>query len=449
MLLLTGTISGMLSTQATMPTGDEMLIEIERITSSTNGHTLGEAYIHARQDNNHWHNEHIAVRFRCDSSLQIEQGEMIVAIAYTKSYHSASESRFERSMARQGFAGEIFIPHDAIISRQQAKPSIANSLRRYAAEKMSMLKLPTQSQGIVEAMSIARKENLSQSTREDFSRSGIAHLLAISGLHISFIFGIAALLFRWLVLFRRGQLWYAAAIITVIWGYTIMAGMTPSVMRAAIMFTLFQLLSSLSQRGYTSENLALTATIMLIADGSTLYDVGFQLSFVAVAAIILWGSRWSHLLSNRPADGDGLHKRAPHSISRRLIHWLWSTFTISLAASIAVLPLTAYHFGTISLWSIVTSPIMIPVGGFIVIVSFIWLMLPFTFLAPIIGQFLQWATHSMSYVAHLCSTNDMLTTELQMSGTATIICYTLMVVLTAAAQKKPKLPNRESIASDI
>lgn len=435
MLLLVGITSARISTRNGMPTDDEMLIEIERITSTSHGKTLGEAHIHAHRSDQQWINRNVAVRFRCDSSLDPQEGEMIVAIPYTKSYEPTSDNRFEQSMARQGFAGEVFITHDNIISRSHSRLSAGNWLRAYATKKIEMLDLPQSSRGIVEAMSIARREHLPQTTREEFARSGLSHLLAVSGLHISFIFGIAALLFRFLVLFKRGQLWLAAAIITTIWCYAIMAGMTPSVMRATVMFTIFQLLATLSRRGYSSENLALTATIMLIVDSHTLYDVGFQLSFIAVAAIIVWGTSWSRLLGNSSTNEEPHNAPLIACIARRALHWLWASFAISLAASIAVLPLTAYHFGTISLWSIVTSPLMVLVGGFIVITTFIWLLLPIPYLAPLLGWVLEGATYLMSEVAHLCSTHALLTAELRMSGVAVAMSYLIMATLTIMAQK--------------
>lgn len=447
-LLLSLMCMGMFSAELTNedalpPSGSEIYVDIERISSERGAYSLGEARIRSVRGTQGWERCDVRVRFLCDSALHVTESESFRLLASIKPFSADSENSYVRSMARQGFRGELRIGRNLVLERVADEPTWSESMRAYAKRRVAQLGLSAETEGVVEAMSIGEYRHLSATLRQDYSRSGMSHLLAISGLHLSFIFIIVNLLFRWVTLFRRGQILLSVLVVGAVWAYALMAGFSASVLRAAIMFSLFQLLSSLSRRGYSIESLAFTACVMLLLDSSTLFDIGFQLSFVAVVAILVWGTKWSSGLLKgasfeRARGVQPLYLR----LMRRFGRWLWSAFAISAAAALAVMPLCSYYFGVVSIWSVLTSPAMVVLSGGVVCLVFIWIILPIDFAAPLFGTLVEWFVGMMNWTAETCSSLGWLNAEWRMSIWECVAAYGVMILLTLFLRhKKIRLPR--------
>lgn len=244
------------------------------------------------------------------------------------------------------------------------------------------------------------------------------------------------------MLLRRGQLWLTAVVIVTVVGYAIMSGLSASVVRSAIMFVIFQLLNTISQRKAPIENLSLTAIIMLLYDSSMLYSISFQLSFVAVLAILVWGVPLLSLLSGSMMTYEGPRREPRYrSVLRRVKLWLCELFTISLVATLAVIPLTCYYFGTLSLWSVVTSPLMVPLCGGVVCTIFVWILFPIPILAPMLGAVVGKAVGLMNDVAHWCSEVGWLNASWRMSAVECIMVYVVLITMTLLVHKKTISPT--------
>lgn len=235
----------------------------------------------------------------------------------------------------------------------------SNPLRRSIVQRMNSLfaEAGAQQEGsIVVAMSMGEKRDISRDLRADYSSSGAAHVLALSGLHIGIIFFLFKLLFSHRPRYRLTvrQLLAEGLLIAAVWCYVYIVQMPPSAVRAATMVTLYELMG-LHQRGHVSLNvLGATAFAMLLIRPADLYDIGFQLSFAAVTAIVVLYPMFSQLVP-RPTN--------------RVLLWIWSMLCVSLAAQIGVAPLIAYHFGYISTYSVFSSLVVIPCATIIVSMS--------------------------------------------------------------------------------
>ena len=235
----------------------------------------------------------------------------------------------------------------------------SNPIRRAVVQRMNSLfaEADAQQEGsIVVAMSMGEKRNISRDLRADYSSSGAAHVLALSGLHIGIIFFLFKLLFSHRPRYRLTvrQLLAEGLLIAAVWCYVYIVQMPPSAVRAATMVTLYELMS-LHQRGHVSLNvLGATAFVMLLISPADLYNIGFQLSFAAVTAIVVFYPLFCQLVP-RPTN--------------RALSWIWSMLCVSLAAQIGVAPLIAYHFGYISTYSVFSSLVVIPCATIIVAMS--------------------------------------------------------------------------------
>jgi len=214
---------------------------------------------------------------------------------------------------------------------------------------------------MLKALVIGDRSEILPQNREAFNRIGIAHLLAISGLHIGMVASLAFFAFRYLL--ARSQRVLLAAWVTrgaalmsmlPVISYGLLAGMSPATQRAVIMVTVF-LIAFLFEREHDSINtLAVAAMIILIISPTALFQISFQLSFSAVFAILYTLKSLAFL--SEP-------KKGPPKAIKRLALFV----VVSGAAILGTLPITLYYFNQTSLIGLFTNCLMVPLVGFLVV----------------------------------------------------------------------------------
>ncbi|MDA1278916.1 MAG: ComEC/Rec2 family competence protein [Chloroflexi bacterium] len=207
--------------------------------------------------------------------------------------------------------------------------------------------------GLAAAMLVGDRTKLRPETIEEFRTSGLSHILAISGLHIAMVGGIVLALSVWAI-GRRRQLYLAVPLLAV-WGYATLAGLTPSVNRAAIMFTVYLAARLFGRQRSVLPPLALAAVIMLAIDPEIIRSISFQLSFAAVLGIALFSAR----IAARGSEWIEPSRRIPPITKRPLVGMVYGT-AVSLAATLATAPLVAFHFGAVPIWGIPSTLMVVP-----------------------------------------------------------------------------------------
>ena len=234
---------------------------------------------------------------------------------------------------------------------------------------------------VVAAMTLGDKSQLTKELRDTYAVSGASHILALSGLHLGIIYTLLSLLLSR----RRWQVISQVVIIVCIWLFVFLVGMSASVVRSAVMITVYALLS-LGHRDKMSVNtLAFAAIVMLLFNPKSLFDVGFQLSFMAVLAILLFYPLFESVWSQQLLFG------------HRLFRWLWTTLAVSCAAQIGVAPLIAYYFGRFSCYFLLTNLVVVPAATLILYLSLLVLLIPslaylLIYIVDVLNQLLLWIT---------------------------------------------------------
>ncbi len=220
---------------------------------------------------------------------------------------------------------------------------------------------------VAAVMTTGDRSGITPGLRQAYSRTGAAHLLAVSGLHVGIIFLlINALLY--LLPFARGGFFVKNVLaVLAIWAYAGLTGLSPSATRAAVMFTGAQLAVGLSVRRSAANILCGTAIIMLAVWPGLVFDIGFQLSFVAVAGIMAWLPMLYELVKSR----------------FKVLNALWGVVMVGVAASVATMPLVSHVFGVFSPLGVVLNPIVIATAHVVVGFSVLWIIAPIGFLAPV------------------------------------------------------------------
>lgn len=219
-------------------------------------------------------------------------------------------------------------------------PAGTNRLHEAASERIRRLHLPPDTEAVALAMAAGDQTELTPERRAPYARTGTAHVLAVSGLHVGMVFLYVNLLLGALALLHRGHLLRNAAAIAVIWLFAAAAGLSPGTIRAAVMFTALQLALATTSR-YAGVNILSAAAFgMLLWRPSYLFHVGFQLSFLSVAAILLWGIPLYRRL------------RTPWRAANAAVGML----VVGAVASTATAPLVSYCFGQIPLVGLAVNP---------------------------------------------------------------------------------------------
>lgn len=227
-------------------------------------------------------------------------------------------------------------------------------LRRYAAY------FEGETLAALSAMTLGERSRLDPATRQVFSETGTAHLLALSGLHLGILFGLVRLLLK---LFRLSAARHVStlAAIALLWAFTLVAGCPLSLVRAAAMLTVVQVADAMYRQGPPAHSLFLAAAGILFVSPEAVFDTGFQLSFTAVF-FILWLSpkvpRWE--LVDR------------HGFTR----FLYDGLVVSACAQIGTLPLTAYYFHMLPLYSLPANLVVIPLVGPLLACALFFFLLP-------------------------------------------------------------------------
>ena len=210
-------------------------------------------------------------------------------------------------------------------------------------------------------MVLGDKSALTQELRDVYAVTGASHVLALSGLHLSIIFMLLTLLLGGSRFFTLHSSLFT---IISVRAFVFLVGMSTSVVRSATMLTVYALLS-LGHRDKMSVNtLAFTAIVMLAVSPLSLYDVGFQMSFMAVFAILVLMPMF-----------EGVFPRE-YLMSHRLLRWCWGMVAVSCAAQLGTAPLVAYYFGRFSCYFLLTNFIVIPAATLILWLSPVVLVFP-------------------------------------------------------------------------
>ena len=213
--------------------------------------------------------------------------------------------------------------------------------------------IPTdEARAVLEALVLGDRSGLEDETRDRFARTGLMHLLAVSGLHVLLVgmvlYGLLRpVLMRLRLGWKAMEVIRAAATMTLLLLYMMLAGAGASVVRAVVMAGLFIGGTVLQRSAHPLNTLGVAAVILLLARPGHLFEAGFQLSFAAVAAIVTL-----HPL---------IYERLPEPwLSKPLRRSLVTTATVSMAATLGTMPVLLYHFGQASFAGLLLNLVAIP-----------------------------------------------------------------------------------------
>ena len=287
------------------------------------------------------------------------------------------EFDYARFLMRKGISGTGYVASGKWTKQDGMNnldlKSIASSCRRKMISLYQKLGFSGDELAVLSALTIGDKTELSDSVRESYSVAGASHILALSGLHIGLLYTLLFFILKPIA--RRGNIGRVIRsvllLLILLWAFAFFTGLSPSVVRSVSMFSILAMADMVGRQPLSLNTLAAAAWLMLFCNPAWLFDVGFQLSFLAVASILLIQKPIYHLIT----------------VKGRIGKYIWGLISVSVAAQIGTAPLVMFYFSRFSVHFLLTNLVVIPFITIILYAAVIMLLLtPLSWLQIVVAE---------------------------------------------------------------
>ena len=278
--------------------------------------------------------------------------------------------------------------------------------------------------GIAEALLIGYMDDLDKDIVQAYSNTGVVHIIAISGMHLGLIYMTLVGIFSKIPGIKNSFLLQAILILSCLWIFSLLTGASASVLRSAVMFSCMTIGKLVSRNSSIYNSLAASAFILLCYNPYFLWDLGFELSYLAVLGIVLFQSYLLHWVSS----------------SYYLINKIWELVAISLAAQVFTIPVCLYYFHQFPLLFLLTNLIAVPMSTIILFIEIGLLTFSFLpFAAKYIGYLINILIHWMNeFILTINRISFSKIDHIIMSLTDTVLLYLIIAFASGWLLNKKK-----------
>lgn len=329
--------------------------------------------------------------------------------------------------SRQGIYHSIYLKREDFYSlgASMADKDYLSKAQDYVRNVFQRYIKGQQENAIASALVMGYKYDLDDDLLEAYSNTGVVHVIAVSGMHLGLIYGILLFFTKIFTKRKEGRLFKSVLILICIWTFTALTGAGPSVLRAAVIFSLMVLGDLLSRKNNTYNTLAASAFILLLVNPFYLWDIGFQLSYLAVLSIV-WIS--------------GPLYRAVYFSSRPL-RYVWQLIAITLSAQVLTTPVILYHFHQFPNLFLITNLLIVPLSGLVLYACiFLLLISPFHSIASLTGILIQKILWLMNQcILFFDRWSFAVTNHIELHSIQVILYYLLVVAIGCRIMYKKKV----------
>ena len=330
---------------------------------------------------------------------------------------------YQKYLARQNIYYQGFIPNEISFKKKESV-SFADKIKKKRLDLLFRIdnsNLQPQNKAILKGIILADRTEIDQEIINHFSKTGLIHILAISGSHMAIIFLMILFVLNpiFSVKYRNIPIYISLA---AIWGFAIFIDYGNSVVRSCIMITVYYIMIFLQRKPNLLHSLALAGMMILSIDTQQLFDVGFQLSFLAVFGIF-----WLY----KPITN---HYKP---LKNRAIRFILNTFSLSLAAQLTTLPLILFYFHQFSIMSVFINVVSIMVSqGFIIFSFIVSILFGIEFTPDWLLEIYDWcASFFLNMVAFFSKTDFSFVENVSIEIPELIILFVLVYLLRSVFEK--------------
>lgn len=242
--------------------------------------------------------------------------------------------------------------------------------------------------GIAEALLIGYKEDLDKDLVQAYSNAGVVHIIAISGLHLGLIYVMLVWIFNFIPWVKKQKLLKVILILSFLWLFSLLTGASASVLRSAVMFTCIMIGKNYFKQTSIYNSLAASAFILLCYDPYFLWDVGFQLSYLAIIGIVFLQKPIGKMLY----------------FKKNWVNKIWNMLAVTFAAQLITFPICIYYFHQFPNLFFITNLIAVPLSTVILFAEIFLIALSWIpFVGMILGKITGWLVWLMNFIIQTCN----------------------------------------------
>lgn len=282
---------------------------------------------------------------------------------------------YKKYMQRKGIFYTAYVPPSGWLKIGQFKGNPikdkAQRIQKYFSQIFADAGMNGDEYSIITAILLGNDETLEPELKASYASAGVSHILCVSGMHVGVIFMILNFLLQALDYTRPLRLLKALLLMLFIWIYACITGLSPSVTRAATMFSFVTIGGMLRRNTNIFHSLFASLFILLIINPLLIFEIGFQLSYAAVFGIVIFQQKLMELWEPK-------HK---------IINYFWNLITVSVAAQLSTFPLSVYTFGQFPNYFLLANLSVISLSFFVVVSGVCLLTVSFI---PVVSSWIAW-----------------------------------------------------------
>lgn len=322
-----------------------------------------------------------------ESSLSLKYGDCIAFLTNPKEIEkppNPEQFDYKDYMYKKGVNYQVYLKSDDWFNLEYKKSNViyefSYKIRDYLLETMQRLGVQGDEYAVASAILLGYDDTLPLDLRQKYVAAGAMHILCVSGLHV----GVVFMVFSYILVFLNDRKRIQSVIkqlllLLLVWFYALLAGLAPSILRSTIMISFVIIGNIINRKGVLLNSLAASAFILLCFNPSNLFDVGFQLSYVAVIGIVVLQKPVSRLFYSK----------------YKIVNKMWEMTSVTIAAQIATIPFSIYYFHQFPIYFWLSNLFMTPISSAVIIGGMIMLLVSFV---PYINIFVAWLVSKMIFV---------------------------------------------------
>lgn len=327
---------------------------------------------------------------KSDSAFALRYGDLIAIPAPLREVTpplNPGEFDYKAYLGRKGITGQVYLRDEDWLDLQtnNANPIYAFSYRFRDILLASLQRsgLSDDEFGVAAAILLGYDDNLADEVRKNYVAAGSMHILCVSGMHVGIIYLLASFLLGFLNRKRWQKTLKQALLLALIWFYALIAGLSPSILRASLMLTFVIVGEMIGRKGFIINSIAASAFVLLCVNPNNLLEIGFLLSYSAVIGIVvLQHPIYSWFV-----------------IKNKLLDRAWEITAVALAAQAGTIPFTLFYFNQFSTYFVLSNLFMTPISFIVVISGMILLLVSWVpYLSTLVGYLVWGAVYVMNWV---------------------------------------------------
>ena len=318
---------------------------------------------------------------KSDSAFALHYGDLIAIpspIREVKPPLNPEEFDYRNYLYRKGITGQTYLKDEDWIDLEVNN---ANPLYTFSYRFRDILLASLHRSGlnddefaVASAILLGYDDKLADEVRRNYVAAGSMHILCVSGMHVGIIYLLANLFLGFLDRKKWKKTLKQVLLLALIWFYALIAGLSPSILRASMMITFVIIGEMISRKGFIINSIAVSAFVLLCINPYNLFEIGFLLSYAAVVGIVVLQRPIYQLIY----------------VKNKLLDKVWEITAVALAAQIATIPFTLFYFHQFTTYFWLSNLFMTPVSFVVIISGMILLMVSWIPYLNVLLGYLVW-----------------------------------------------------------